>query len=118
MTMITNHCTRPNVSGINNTKAVDIKCAQIEIGQTYVVNVGDSTGGPFRLAFGTVNTEWAGKPITTKANAVNTNLLFIRALNDGDTVTVSGVTICTQEDWEALRGLGLDSFDGDTMPLQ
>lgn len=118
MTMITNVCTRPNISGIGSKNAVSVLCTPVEIGRTYVVDVGAATGGTFRLSFGNVNGEWAGKPITTKATSVNTNKLFIRALNDGDTVTVSKVTVCTQEDWEALQKLGLDCFDGDTMPLQ
>ena len=80
-----------------------------------MVSIGSSSGGDFRVSFGSKNKQWDGKPMQTQATGDPT--LYFRALNPDSPVEVAGVTVCTLEDWRQLQQLGLSSFDGDTMPL-
>lgn len=115
MTVITNICPKTRIDGIKNAAATLIICAKPVAGSDYVVSIGSAAGGDFRVGFGDKNKQWDGKPM--QAHATGDPTLYIRALNAADTVTVTGVTVCTLEDWQRLQALGLSFFDGDTMPL-
>lgn len=115
MTVITNLCHKPRITGIKSSAATPVVCGTPVVGEDYVVSIGSSSGGDFRISFGSKNKKWDGKPMQTQATGDPT--LYFRALNADSTVEVAGVTVCTLEDWRQLQQLGLSSFDGDTMPL-
>lgn len=115
MTVITNLCPMPRITGIKSAAATPVICGKPVVGEDYVVSIGSSSGGDFRISFGDKNKQWDGKPLQTQATGDPT--FYIRALNTADTVEVTGVTVCTLEDWQQLQRLGLSGFDGDTMPL-
>lgn len=115
MTVITNLCPMPRITGIKSAAATTVICGKPVVGEDYVVSIGSSSGGDFRISFGDKNKQWDGKPLQTQATG-DPNF-YIRALNTADTVEVTGVTVCTLEDWQQLQQLGLSGFDGDTMPL-
>lgn len=116
MSIITNLCHTPHVTGIKNNEATIIDCDPTTIGDDYIVTIGASTGGDYRISFGDKNKQWDGKPMQCKATS-NKTVLYARSLNPNTTVELTDITICTLEDWQNLQKLGLTTFNGDTMPI-
>lgn len=121
--MITNLSRKPAASatvtsaGTKWLKNFDI--TGLTVGDAYVTSCWvDVARGSAKVGASSWTTCTTSQRVVWKFNATSTSTgVGVNAAGDCS-VTISKAICCTQEDWEALRKLGLDYFDGDTMPLR
>ena len=120
--MVTNRCTRPTSTiTLSAGRWVDITTIPNKPGTKYWVSAYvNVTGGTISISGvdGVISaSQRVGYPLT--ASAVSPMSMYYRVVSGNPTVTVTGILICTWDEYQANKTL-LDSihyFTGDTMPL-
>ena len=121
--MITNLSRKPAASATVTSAGLkwlpNFDITGLTVGDAYVVSCWvDVARGSAKVGASSWTTCATSQRVVWRFNASSTSTTIGVNAEEDSSVTIGKVICCTQEDWEALRGLGLDYFDGDTMPLQ
>lgn len=120
--MVTNLCTRPSSTiTLSAGRWVGITTIPNKPGTEYLVSAYvNVTGGTISIA-GVDGVISASRRVSYKllASVASPMSMYYRVVSGNPTVTVTGILICTWDEYQANRTLldGIGYFTGNTMPL-